>query len=62
MNASFPRKRSRAEMLVDVRTVCARLGVLGSEPQPDTTEIGRVAEGLRRLLSEPIRDELEGRQ
>ena len=64
MNAPFsqPQWRSRAEMLINVRSACARLGVLGSEPQPDITEIGRVAEGLRHLLSEPTADEPEGIQ
>jgi hypothetical protein len=64
MNAPFPQPqlRSRAETLINVRSACARLGVLGSEPHPDTTEIGRVAECLLRLLSEPTADEPEGIQ
>ena len=52
----------RAEMLINVRSACTRLGVLGSESQPDTAEIARTCEGLRRLLAEPTADEPEGIQ
>ncbi|TAN06296.1 MAG: hypothetical protein EPN38_08545 [Rhodanobacteraceae bacterium] len=54
-----PQRRSRAETLIDVRAACARMGALGSESQPDCSEIARTAEGLRRLLAEPIADERE---
>lgn len=55
MNAPFPQPqlRNRDERLIDVRAACARLGALGSESQPDCSEIARTAEGLRRLLAEP---------
>lgn len=55
----MPPRRSADDRLVDVRLACARLGALGSEPQPDCAEIGRTAEGLRRLLAEPIAEERE---
>lgn len=46
----------REDHLINLRLGCARLGVLGSEPQPDYAEIRRTAEGLLRLLSMPITD------
>lgn len=55
-----PPRRSREDRLVDVRRACARLGALGSESQPDCAEIARTAEGLRRLLAEPVDNAGEG--
>jgi hypothetical protein len=60
MNApTTPRLRSPDDRLIDVRLACARIGVLGSEPQPDCAEIQRTCEGLRRLLSEPVENPRE---
>jgi len=60
--AVTPRRRNHDDLIIDVRLACTRLGVLGSESQPDTAEIARTCEGLRRLLAEPTADEPEGIQ
>ncbi len=57
MTARTVRYRTRAEIIRDVLTACRRLGEIALAAdlelrQPNLAEVGRNAEGLRRVLAE----------
>ena len=63
MTARTVRYRTRAEIIRDVLTACRRLGEIALAAdlemrQPNLPEVGRNAEGLRRVLA----DYAEGEQ